>query len=234
MKRARALLGVFGIIAGIVAIPALGANIPITAIPGGVEVGSITATFTNKTYDVEAAGNVFTAKDHMDFPMVRCLNTTATLLLDTVGTTGPSAACTAGTTNTGIIRGYAQFDAATDEAVQTEFPLSGAWTGAIDIKLKWRAAATTGDVIWATQTACFADAEVDDAAWNTQHTFAADTAKGTTLQLNDASATSITVTGCAAGETLRLRIFRDADNAGDTMTGDAELLNAQITVRRSL
>lgn len=195
---------------------------------------SDTATFTNKTYDVAGTGNVFTTEDVIPLPLVACQNTTATLLLDTVGATGPAASCSAGSTNTGLIRGVASFDAATDEAVQVQLPLPSTWSGAVDVRLKWRAAATTGDVIWATQTVCVADAEVDDAAWNTQDAFPADTAKGTTLQTNDASDTSITTTGCAAGESLHLRIFRDADAGGDTMTGDADLISAEVTIRRTL
>jgi hypothetical protein len=32
----------------------------------------------------------------------------------------------------------------------------------------------------------------------------------------------------AAGTAFRIKITRDATNAGDTMTGDAELLRAQV------
>jgi hypothetical protein len=33
------------------------------------------------------------------------------------------------------------------------------------------------------------------------------------------------VTGCAAGEEMLFRFFRDADNASDTMSGNAELIS---------
>jgi hypothetical protein len=32
----------------------------------------------------------------------------------------------------------------------------------------------------------------------------------------------------AAGESFRLRIYRDADNGSDTMTNDAELLRIEV------
>jgi hypothetical protein len=46
--------------------------------------------------------------------------------------------------------------------------------------------------------------------------------------------TSVSITGCAAGETLYVRIYRDADNGSDTMSGDAELLSVTIITRRTV
>jgi len=141
----------------------------------------------------------------------------------------PTPACVTGTN---VIGAYLEFDAATDESAQTETVFPASVTG-IDVVFKWRAAATSGNVVWAIQTACVADAETMDPSFNTANTVT-DAAKGTTLQDNDASISSITTTGCAADERLFLKIYRDADNGSDTMSGDALLVSVVLKVTRSL
>lgn len=143
----------------------------------------------------------------------------------------PSKVCIAGT-NT--LNAALQFDAATDESIQTSMRLGAAWTGAIDAIIRWRAAATTGDVVWGIQTACVATGESGDPSFNTASTTTS-TANGTTLRHTDTSTiASISITGCAAGETLFVRVYRDADAGGDTMSGDAELLRVTIISRRNI
>jgi len=61
-----------------------------------------------------------------------------------------------------------------------------------------------------------------------------DTAKGTTLQTNDASITTVTVTGCAAGELMHLKIMRDRTNGSDTLgASSAQLIGVELTMRRA-
>ena len=115
--------------------------------------------------------------------------------------------------------------------MQDHFRLPSDWTGAIDAQIKWRAAATANSVTWGIQTACVADGEtMDNPTFNTASTVA-DTAKGTTLQTNDASITGITATGCAAGEELFWKLYRDT---GDSMTGNAELIQVTLIIRRAM
>ena len=189
-----------------------------------------TDTLTNKTYDAEGTGNVLTVPVKMWLPAAGCNNATASTFWDLPTTNPGAAACITGTNTQ---KGVLDFDATTDESAQQHIMLPADWSGAIDVLIKWLAAATSGDVIWAVQTICVADAETDDPAFNTASTVT-DTAKGTTLQTNDAAITGVTATGCAAGELLHLKISRDADAGGDTMTGDARLIGVEVTMRRAM
>jgi hypothetical protein len=106
------------------------------------------------------------------------------------------------------------------------------WTGNVDVTLKWRTTVTANEVVWQIATVCIADAEVDDAAWNTLQTIE-DTAKGTASQTNDASLTSITMTGCAANELLHFRVYRDSAHANDDLAATAALMGVELTLRRT-
>jgi hypothetical protein len=133
-----------------------------------------------------------------------------------------------------MMRGVADFpDSDGDFSVQMAFPLPDDWTGNIGIKFYWRAAATSGDVVWQVQTACRADGEVDDVTWNTANTVT-DTAKASANQLNTASISSLTTTGCAAGEILHLRVLRNRTHASDTIAGVVSLGHVELTTRRSI
>lgn len=160
---------------------------------------------------------------------VNCDGTTASLNWDTLATLKPTAACTAGTTNTGLMRGVAQFSNSEISQMQTHFALPSTWGGAMDVKLKWQTSATSGSVVWQVATVCVADGEVNDTAWNTASTVT-DAAKGTTLQTNDATITGVTVTGCAAGELMHLKVFRDPDHASDDLAATADLIGVEITL----
>lgn len=191
-------------------------------------------TITNMTVDGEGTGNSITLTSKVNFAPVGCAGTTGTLLLDTMATLAPTATCTAGATNTTLIQGYADFpDSDGDYSLQTSFRLPADWTGAIDLQVYWKAAATTGDVVWQVATMCTADAEIEDVAWNTADAFAADTAKGTTLQINTVSKTGITTTGCAAGELMHIKFLRNRTQASDTIAGVVSLRNVEMTLRRA-
>jgi hypothetical protein len=185
---------------------------------------------TNVTFDVEGTGNSFTAPFFIEFVAAGVAAGTAGTMLDTPASNGAAPATIAGTNS---LYAVLDFDAGTDESAQGAFKLPSDWSGAIDFDGVWFAAATSGNVIWALQTVCVADAETGDPAFNTAQT-ATDAAKGTTLQWNDFSIASVTTTGCAAGETLMFKFFRDADNGSDTMTGDARLKSIRFKLRRAM
>lgn len=191
-----------------------------------------TSTLTNKTIDAEGTGNVITTVQRAWFQAVNCTGTTASLNWDTIATLAPATACTAGTTNTGLIRGLAAFSNSEISQMQAHLALPSDWTGAIDLKFKWETSATSGSVVWQAAAICVADAEVNDAAWNTASTVT-DAAKGTTLQTNDASITGLTATGCAAGEILHLKVFRDPAHASDDLAATADLIGVELTMRRA-
>jgi hypothetical protein len=103
----------------------------------------------------------------------------------------------------------------------------------VDLAFKWFTAATSGDVVWQAATICVADAETSDPAFNTASTVT-DTAKGTTLQDNDAVITGLTITGCAAGEVLYLKVSRDPAHGSDTLAATAKLRGVELTFRRAM
>ena len=191
-----------------------------------------TSALTGKTIDAEATGNVITTVQKAWLQAATCTGATANLNWDTIATLAPATACTAGTTNTGLIRGLAAFSNSEISQMQTHFALPSDWTGAVDLKFKWQTSAITGSVVWQAATVCVADAEVNDAAWNTASTVT-DVSKGTTLQTNDAAITGLTATGCAAGEMLHLKVFRDPAHASDDLAATADLVGVEVTLRRA-
>lgn len=196
---------------------------------------SSSETLTNKTLDAEGTGNSITVPVKIWLPAATCQSTTGTINWDTLATNAPTATCSAGSTETTMMRGVADFpDADGDYSLQQTIRLPSDWTGNVDILFLYRTTATTGNTVWQVATACRADAEVDDVAYNAATALSADAAKGTTNQLNEASATSITMTGCAAGEMLHLKVLRNRTNASDTITGVVSLVGVELTLRRAM
>lgn len=120
------------------------------------------------------------------------------------------------------------FDADTDEsAVFTAVMPSHYAGGGVTITLVWAATSgTSGDVVWTT-----AFERLDNGTDMDADSFAsANTATATTGGTSGAPTyTAIAHTNggqmdsVAVGEAFRLQVVRDANAAGDTMTGDAEL-----------
>jgi len=188
-----------------------------------------TATLTNKTLDVEATGNVFTTVQYVILMAAACQNATATLLWDTPTTSPAVAACITGTNTQ---KGVADFADSANLSMQATFPLPRDWTGVVDARFKWLTTATTGNVVWQLATICVADAETDDPAFNTASTVT-DAAQGTANQTNDADITGVTMTGCAAGELLHVKVQRDSAHASDTLAATARLISLELTLRRA-
>ena len=95
------------------------------------------------------------------------------------------------------------------------------------VRLWWMAkTATSGNVVWGVQfekTGTDNDADsFDTAATGTS------AANGTSGIETLASITITTVDSLAAGDRFRLKVYRDAANASDTMTGDAELVAVEV------
>lgn len=195
-----------------------------------ISAGS-TETFTNKTYDVEATGNVLTVTDKHYFPAATCLNATATSLYNLPATDPAVAACDTGTN---IQRATLDFaDGANTLDGQFSIRLSSQFTGTLDAEFTWYSATTTGSVVWQLATICVANAETGDPAYNTASTVT-DLAAGTTNQFNQATITTVTITGCAVDETMFLRAFRDPTTGADDHAGTARLVGIELTLRRSL
>lgn len=189
-----------------------------------------TATFTNKTYNAESAGNVLTIPRRIFLPAAGCNNATAGSVWDLPTSNPAVAACKTGT-NTQM--GVLDFADGSNLSAQITYMLPSTWTGAVDANIKWLTSATSGSVVWQVSTICVADAETDDPAFNTASTVT-DTAKGTTLQTNDAAITGVTTTGCAAGELMHLKIQRDSGHASDNLAATARLIGVELVIREAM
>jgi hypothetical protein len=199
----------------------------------GTWTDSSTSTGTNKTIDVEGTGNVITTVSKIWLPAAGGTAAAPGLLWDTLASNAPTPSCSAGSTETTMLRCLADFpDSDGEYSLQQTIMLPSDWTGAIDLKFLWQAAATSGNVVWQATLVCRADAEVNDGAFNAASTVT-DAVKGTTLQLNTASISSLTTTTCAAGELAHLKIFRQRTHASDTIAGVISLVGTEVTLRRA-
>jgi hypothetical protein len=190
-----------------------------------------TITPLNMAYNAESTGNVLTTVEKLWIPAAICNNATPASHGWSFPTSNPGVpACLTGS-NTQL--GTMDFADSSDLSAQVHFKLPSDWTGTVAASIKWLTSATSGDVVWQLSTICVADAETSDPAFNTASTVT-DTAKGTTVQQNDASIATVTVTGCAAGELMFLKIQRNSGHASDSLAATARLIGLELTYRRAI
>ena len=145
------------------------------------------------------------------------------LLWNTLASNAPTPTCSAGSTETTLLRCVAEFpDSDGDYSIQLSIALPSDWAGPVDLQLRYRTTDTTNNVVWQAQTLFIGDGSLEDAAWNTASTVT-DTVKGTANQLNDATISSVTITGSGVTRTMYLKILRNRTHASDTATGVVSL-----------
>jgi hypothetical protein len=188
--------------------------------------GNIVALTSPSIFSISSTTLAVTIPKSYYFRLAACQNTTASVGVDVFTSGGATATCVTGTNATRAVLDFANSGVV---AVQGGFRLPPSYSGVVLANMKWRTSATSGDVVWQIATACTADAEVFDDTFNTASEVT-DTAKGTTLQLNDAQIASVDVTGCAAGEHLQWRLFRDAGHASDNLAATAQLVDVEFRV----
>jgi len=123
-------------------------------------------------------------------------------------------------------RPFLVFDAGTDQKAVWQFRLPDDYVGTPELHVIWGAdTATTGNVVWAaevmklTPNTDTTDADTD--GYDTANTNT-DAHDGTTAgRLHTATITLTNEDSMAAGDYVAIRVSRDADNASDTMAGDA-------------
>jgi hypothetical protein len=193
-------------------------------------------TFTNKTYDTEGTGNVFTIPMLYQFTAGNCQNTTASIGFDMPTTLGATATCQGAAAGGHAVMGTAKFVNSEVDEVQGHFKLPADWTGAVDLTLDWNAVSTaSGNVVWQVKFGCAATAEAPSTVSFNNTVFAAVANQtGATLRMNVSSKTGLDTTGCSAGETAWFIIYRDTAASGDTLDQDVQLIDAIFTVRRAI
>ena len=122
------------------------------------------------------------------------------------------------------------FDAATDEFAifSGVIPDYANLVSGVKIRITWMATtATSGNVRWGVQLErCTTDLDADSFDTATLVTSAANETSGI---VTVAEITTTALDGLAVGDTFRIKIYRDADDAtNDTMTGDAELIAVEV------
>ena len=122
------------------------------------------------------------------------------------------------------------FDAATDESAifSGVIPDYADLSSGLKIRLAWMAtSATSGNVRWGVQfERCNTDLDADSFDTATLVTSAADATSGIPTI---AEITATAIDSLAVGDTFRIKVYRDADDAtDDTMSGDAELIAVEV------
>lgn len=196
-------------------------------------LASDSQTLTNKGLDCEGTGNTCTVPAKIWLPAASVAGSTATLIWDSPAST-PAVAAAVNGTNT--IKGVADFaDTAGGFSLQTTELLPADFTGNIDAKIVGMTSATSGNVKISLSTVCTATdgTETDDPAFNTASTVTT-AAPGTTNRIFSSTISSVTITGCGAGELLHLKIFRDGNDASDTIAATWRFIGLELTIRRAM
>jgi hypothetical protein len=124
-----------------------------------------------------------------------------------------------------------EFDAATNESAVFMGVLSSntVVTSGLVVDLWWMAdTATGGNVVWSAQfEAAGTDNDTDSFDVATSGTAAAN---GTSGIETETTITCTAIDGLTAGKRYRLKVNRVATDAGDTMTGDAQLVAVEVRV----
>lgn len=120
----------------------------------------------------------------------------------------------------------ADFDPTTDEHIWWVFQVPQNWASGGTFRLHWQANATSGSVVWGARIGAVTPADADTLI---EHAEAAATTTTTAANATEARRlveTTITPSGdsMAAGDTIAVVVYRDADNGSDTCSVDAELV----------
>lgn len=187
-------------------------------------------TFTNKTFDVEGTGNLFTIPKRILLEGAACNGTTAFANFDLPTTGAPTASCSGTTTTVGTL----DFVDGSTIGATRKIKLPPTFTGNIDITLIWFANSTsTNAVRWSVSTGCVADSEAMSTgpSYNTASVSNEAYVGGTAFFRDITTFLNVAKTNCAADETMWTRVERIGGDGGDTLAATALLESMEITIR---
>jgi hypothetical protein len=121
------------------------------------------------------------------------------------------------------------FDPTTDESAHfvSIIPEGANLASGLKIRLLWTAtSATSGDCVWDASLERL-NTDIDSDSFDTLASVTT-TTNATSGIPNSSEITLTTIDSVTAGDGFRLKITRDANNASDTMTGDAELIAVEV------
>jgi hypothetical protein len=185
---------------------------------------------TNVSLNAEGSGNTITLVSKINMDVAGCDNASAAAAWDLPTSGAAGKACL----GTGPRFGVLTFaDAATSGAF-THLRLPSDWTGNIDLVLLYTGDTSSGNnIVWQPAEACVADGEGLLAPSFTTTTSATGAGPATAGQRKSLTFSNMTMTGCAAGETMFLRVQRLGSDGSDTYAGTAQLLEVEMTLRRA-
>ena len=205
---------------------------------GGVAVttASSTDTFTNKTLDASATGNVVTIPWIIRTQVARgCNGSTAALGDWSIPSSGPAAAgCVIGSNINKGVMDFADTGGALSMQGTFLLPADTSIAGGLTLRIIWQTTATSGNAKWSVQTASTAvdSTETDDPSYNAADT-ATVAAPGVASRLVKTDI-PLTTTGLAAGELLHLKVSRDGGDAADTIGATARISAVDILLVRAM
>jgi len=211
--------------------PNSSANDIILAMPGGSTGANLwicEGTACPST-TFSGGGNLFVEGDIKYATSSR--KTYRSIILTSAGAVVPTSGGAAKTQVDGTNHSYyvLDFDATSDEASYWQWTMPDSYDGGtIDITYYWEAGSTSSDVVWCFQTAGIQSNNTEDIDPSLSSAVCeTDTAQGNANDLASVEETDAT-SGFVAGDYVSFKVFRDADNGSDTMSGDARLVKVKI------
>lgn len=125
----------------------------------------------------------------------------------------------------------ADFDASADEHLWFNFQVPQNYASAPIVRLHWIANATSGSAVWGSRVGAVTASDADTPF---EHAEAAATTTTTATnateayRLNETTITLGNLDSMAVGDELFLLVYRDADNASDTLSVDAKLVSVSV------
>lgn len=145
-------------------------------------------------------------------------------------TTNGAAATTEELATNDVMLSYLAYDDSTRENACFAIQMPKGWDeGTLVPQFVWKCGVTSGNCIWGVEAVAFADDDVLDTAFGTavEVTDAAASAADDCIISSEGSA--LTVAGTpGAEEYVVFKVYRDAADGSDTLSGDAELLGVKI------
>ncbi len=127
----------------------------------------------------------------------------------------------------------AAFDAATDEHLWFTFRAPADYASGGTVELLWMAnSASSNSVVWGARLGAITPGDADTPVEHAQAAASTTTTAANATEARRELTTSITLANLdsvAAGDLCFLLVYRDADNASDTLAVDAELIIAALT-----
>lgn len=123
----------------------------------------------------------------------------------------------------------ASFDAATDEHLHFSFQVPQDYASGGLIRLKWMTnSASANSVVWGARIGAVTAADADTPVEHAAAAASTATTAGNATEARRLIETTITLANLdslAVGDMAFLIVYRDADNASDTLAADAELIS---------